>query len=178
MSRCTGKDRRRLLFASCHSHIDPSSGAAVSVRVLLQQLAASGWQIRTFCGPLLDVCRDEDVRQILADARLAVRQDISRYGDGAAGRLLTFQDNGVDSCVFLPSDAAQVADTRLWGHVYLEHYVRVLNDFRAGGRADIWRRSRGGKSAAAGATVGNCHGFLAAEPRLSRRLVSLMSSIA
>lgn len=102
----------------------------MSVRVLLQQLAHSGWRIRTFCGPLLDFCRDEDVRQILADAKLEVRQDIARYGDGDSGRLLTFQNNGVDSSVFLPADTAQVTDTRLWGHVYLEHYVRVLNDFR------------------------------------------------
>ena len=36
----------RLLFASIHSYLDPSSGAALATRELLELLAARGWDCR------------------------------------------------------------------------------------------------------------------------------------
>ncbi len=54
---------KRLLFASYHCYVDPSSGAAVSARELLWMLAGNGWDVRTFCGPLLDF--EEDVLERL-----------------------------------------------------------------------------------------------------------------
>ncbi len=67
MSSSGVQRNKRILFASYHGYIDPSSGAAVSVRGLLTQLARRGWDVLTYCGPLLDFDRDENVRQILAD---------------------------------------------------------------------------------------------------------------
>ncbi len=51
---------KRLLFASYHGYVDPSSGAAVSARELLAMLARHGWEVRTICGPRLDFERSED----------------------------------------------------------------------------------------------------------------------
>ena len=43
----------RLLFASIHSYLDPSSGAALATRELLELLAGRGWDCRAFtCGVL------------------------------------------------------------------------------------------------------------------------------
>jgi glycosyltransferase involved in cell wall biosynthesis len=44
----------RLLFCSYHSYLDPSSGAALSTRHLLELLAERGWGCGVFCGPRLD----------------------------------------------------------------------------------------------------------------------------
>ena len=65
---------KRMLFASYHSYVDPSSGAALSARELLGMLAQNGWDVCTFCGPLLDFEEAEDVRQILVDEQLAYHE--------------------------------------------------------------------------------------------------------
>jgi glycosyltransferase involved in cell wall biosynthesis len=44
----------RLLFCSYHSYLDPTSGAAVSTRHLLELLAERGWACGVLCGPRLD----------------------------------------------------------------------------------------------------------------------------
>src|SRR5215475_10162380 len=44
----------RLLFCSYHSYLDPSSGAALSTRHLLELLAERGWACGVLCGPRLD----------------------------------------------------------------------------------------------------------------------------
>ncbi len=44
----------RLLFASIHSYLDPSSGAAVGTRELLDLLAARGMDCRVLCAGVLD----------------------------------------------------------------------------------------------------------------------------
>ncbi len=40
----------RLLFASTHSYLDPSSGAALATRELLELLAGRGWDWRRAAG--------------------------------------------------------------------------------------------------------------------------------
>ena len=60
----------RLLVASWHCLIDPSSGAAISARELLGLLAPRGWDCRLFCGPALDF--DESLPQLLANENIAI----------------------------------------------------------------------------------------------------------
>src|SRR5262249_38676006 len=66
----------RLLFCSLHCLLDPSSGAAVATRDLLQALAGWRWDCRALCGPLLDFERPENLPQVISDLRLTadVRQ--------------------------------------------------------------------------------------------------------
>jgi hypothetical protein len=46
--------RRRLLFASVHSYVDPSSGAALATRDLMELMAARGWECSALTAGLLD----------------------------------------------------------------------------------------------------------------------------
>jgi len=48
------RPKPRLLFCSYHCYWDPSSGAALCTRELLELLAGRGWGCRVFCGPRLD----------------------------------------------------------------------------------------------------------------------------
>ena len=51
MPGATGAAKPRLLFCSYHSYLDPSSGAALSTRDLLELLAAHGWGCAVLSGP-------------------------------------------------------------------------------------------------------------------------------
>ncbi len=44
----------RILLASIHNYLEPSSGAAISMRTTLQTLADSGAKARVFCGNRFD----------------------------------------------------------------------------------------------------------------------------
>jgi glycogen synthase len=75
-------DRRppRLLFCSYHCYWDPSSGAALCTRELLELLAQRGWSCRVFCGPRLDFEHDSCVSEFLAAQQIAfeTRQTTAR----------------------------------------------------------------------------------------------------
>ena len=116
---------RRLLFASYHGYVDPSSGAAVSARELLAMLARHGWEVRTICGPRLDFERSEDVRQILADQRLPYRETVHE-GRGGRFSLLWFRDGAILSCVFVPLNDSERRPSRESGSRYLEGFSRMV----------------------------------------------------
>ena len=58
---------RAFLFCSYHGYVDPSSGAAVATRDLLEGLAARGWPVGVLCGPHLDFQQAESLPQLLTD---------------------------------------------------------------------------------------------------------------
>lgn len=60
----------KLLFASWHRLIDPSSGAAVATRDLLELMAARGWECRAFCGPQLDFESGESISRLFAEQQI------------------------------------------------------------------------------------------------------------
>ena len=55
----------RLLFASIHCYLDPSSGAALATRELLESLAARGWDCRALTCGILDYQRETRVDEVL-----------------------------------------------------------------------------------------------------------------
>ena len=57
---------RRLLFASCHGYVDPSSGAACATRDVLEMLAACGVECRVLSTAVLDYDRDTAVGPLVA----------------------------------------------------------------------------------------------------------------
>ena len=63
----------RLLFASYHSYTDPSGGAAIATRDLLELLHDRQWNTRVLCGPILDFERGESLRQVLSDQQIPYR---------------------------------------------------------------------------------------------------------
>ena len=74
----------------------------MSARELLGMLAGHGWEVRTFCGPLLDFDRGEDVRQILADEGLPYQESVHE-GYGRPFSLLLFREGRILSTIFAPS---------------------------------------------------------------------------
>ena len=56
----------RLLFASIHSYLDPSGGAALSTRELLELLAAHGADCRALTAGVLDYERETTLDEVLA----------------------------------------------------------------------------------------------------------------
>lgn len=55
----------RLLFCSYHSYLDPSSGAALATRDLLELLAAHGWECAVLSGPELDFEQPKSFEHVL-----------------------------------------------------------------------------------------------------------------
>ncbi len=43
-----------LLFSSFHNYLDQGSGAAISAREVLRELARQGWRVRALCGSFFD----------------------------------------------------------------------------------------------------------------------------
>ena len=66
----------RLLFASIHSYLDPSSGAALATRELLELLAARGWDCRALTCGVLDYQNETPLEDVLA----AIERPTSRAG--------------------------------------------------------------------------------------------------
>ena len=58
---------RRILFASAHSVLDCSSGAAVATLGLLQALAATGFQCQAFCTPRRDLHHDVPFEEMIRE---------------------------------------------------------------------------------------------------------------
>ncbi len=62
----------RLLFSSIHCHLDPSSGAALCTRQLLELLAARGADCRALTTGILDTERETSLDEELATLELPV----------------------------------------------------------------------------------------------------------
>jgi hypothetical protein len=67
---------RRLLIASIHSYIDPSSGAALATREVLELLAARGWACRALTCGVLDNAEETPLDDVLT----ALEQPTNRVG--------------------------------------------------------------------------------------------------
>ncbi|HLJ92138.1 MAG TPA: glycosyltransferase [Gemmataceae bacterium] len=78
----------RLLFCSYHCYWDPSSGAAVCSRELLELLARRDWACRVLCGPRLDFEMPTRLDQILAAQQCEFEL---RQAAAAAGPLSVFR---------------------------------------------------------------------------------------
>jgi hypothetical protein len=66
----------RLLFASIHSYLDPSSGAALATRELLEPLAGRGWDCRALTCGVLEYQNETPLEDVLA----AIERPCQRVG--------------------------------------------------------------------------------------------------
>lgn len=109
---------RRLLFASTHCLLDPSSGAALATRDLLELLAARGVECRAVCGGVLDYEAPTALAPVLTAAGLAPRRAAPPPGDTPAG-VLEIEARGVRTTVVptassLASLAPDPAEATTW----------------------------------------------------------------
>lgn len=83
----------RILFASCHGYVDPSSGAAVSTRDLMELFAARGIDARVLSTGILDYARETPLVQVLdrleASYRRALALQSHDPGQAAEGQGVT-----------------------------------------------------------------------------------------
>ncbi len=119
----------RLLFASYHCLIDPSSGAAVSARELLRLLRRAGWDVRALCGPAVDFEHREDVRQLLADQHLPFGEFAAVSGNDGF-RVVSYRDDEIPSSAFLPPDPHDRVPSRQTGALFLRLLVQAWSGWR------------------------------------------------
>ena len=90
----------RLLFCSYHCYPDPSSGAALATRDLLELLAARGWACGVLSGPRLDAEAVPRLEQLLHDHGLSFEAHAAP--GGANFRLYNLPIRGVPVTLYEP----------------------------------------------------------------------------
>lgn len=118
---------RRLLCSSYHCFLDPSSGAAQSLRDLLPLLTGKGWDCRVFGGSQLDFESGETFAQLANDegfqSRLASFRASHPYYEGT--------HQGIPFVVFdAPGTQAYRAPTQEGAALYLDRFEQELEQFR------------------------------------------------
>jgi hypothetical protein len=85
----------RLLFASIHSYLDPSSGAALATRELLELLTSRGIDCRVLTAGVLDYERDSTMDQVLAGLELPTSRVEAELRQGGTAEVVDLVLNGV-----------------------------------------------------------------------------------
>jgi glycosyltransferase involved in cell wall biosynthesis len=121
----------RLLFASIHSYLDPSSGAALATRELLELLAVRGWDCRALACGVLDYQQETPLDDVLA----AIERPTSRLGAALSrgGQAEVFDLNLAGVRVTLLPTAysrAERAPSPREGAIFLDLADQVLDRFR------------------------------------------------
>ena len=119
----------RLLFASYHCFLDPSSGAAIATRDLLELLAGGGWKVRVLCGPNLDFERRESLPQLLSDQGIRFEERPCNTGP-VPFSVLHFLQNGVPVTVFMPARPGRRTPFSQDGVTFLALFQGVLDEFQ------------------------------------------------
>jgi Glycosyl transferase 4-like domain len=85
----------RLLFSSIHCYLDPSSGAALCTRELLELLAARGADCRVLTTGILDPARETSLHEVLATLELPTGRFQAELGTGRMVEVIDMRVNGV-----------------------------------------------------------------------------------
>jgi glycosyltransferase involved in cell wall biosynthesis len=85
----------KLLFASIHSYLDPSSGAALATREVLELLTARGMDCRAFTAGVLDFERETSVEEVLASLEMPGRRVQAELSSAGTVDVYDLSVNGV-----------------------------------------------------------------------------------
>jgi hypothetical protein len=132
----------RLLFASIHSYLDPSSGAALATRELLELLAARGWDCRALACGLLDYAQETPLEHVLAAVDRPVPRVDAALSRGGTAEVFDLELNGV-RITLLPTahSRADQAPSPREAAIFLD-LADQLGSVPARRPADLRRRSR------------------------------------
>ena len=121
----------RLLFSSIHCYLDPSSGAALCTRELLELLTARGMDCRVLTTGVLDPERETTLDEVLATLELPAQRFWAELGAGRAAEVIDLTVNGV-RVTLMPttSSRAERSPDRREAEVFLEMVDQVLDRFR------------------------------------------------
>ena len=144
--------RGRLLFASIHSYLDPSSGAALATRELLELAGARGWDCRALTCGVLDYERETSLDDVLAAVDRATPRVGAALSRGGEAEVFDLELDGV-RVTLLPTSCsrAERAPNPREGVIFLDLVDQVLEKFRPdvlltyGGNPvslDLMRRAR------------------------------------
>ena len=121
----------RLLFASIHSYLDPSSGAALATRELLELLAARGWDCRALTCGVLDYQQETPLEDVLTALDLPVTQVSAALSRGGQAEVFDLELDGV-RVTLLPTahSRGDRAPSPREGALFLDLADQVINRFR------------------------------------------------
>lgn len=100
----------KLLFSSISNYLDVGSGAAISTRETLLELARRGHRVRVFCGTVFDDPELGVGELFRVLSALGVAPDVKAMegtveGERIAFNLIRFNDSGIEATVFVPTNA-------------------------------------------------------------------------
>lgn len=109
----------RVLFGSYHNIFDLGSGAAISARALLSELASQGAEATSVSGAFFDgAITTNDAflselrrRRILYEVKNGIMRRAGNH-EGSEFQVVHYADAGIDSFAFLPQDAFGSASRR------------------------------------------------------------------
>ena len=121
----------RLLFASIHSYLDPSSGAALATRELLELLATRGWDCRALTCGVLDYQNETPIENVLASIERPTTRSGAALSLGGEAEVFDLDVDGV-RVTLLPtsSSRADKAPNPREGAMYIDLATTVLDRFR------------------------------------------------
>jgi hypothetical protein len=147
----------RLLFSSIHSYLDPSSGAALCTRELLELLAGRGMDCRVLTTGILDPERETSLDEVFATLELPLQRFQSELRRGGSAEVIDLSVNGVRVTIMptVSSRAERSPDPRETA-IFLELAEQVFDRFKpevlltsrssTPSRPRAWRSSRGSPS--------------------------------
>ncbi|HEY8503608.1 MAG TPA: glycosyltransferase, partial [Gemmataceae bacterium] len=113
------------------AYLDPSSGAALFVRDLFEDLAARGWNCRAVCGPQLDFERPRAIPEILREHGLGYALRDCTLPDGRRCELYEFTLGGVPVTQYCPATfEPHRPPAQAEGVPFLDLFARACEQFR------------------------------------------------
>ena len=121
----------RLLFASVHCYLDPSSGAALCTREMLELLAVRGMDCPVLTTGILDPERETSLDEVLAGLELPPRRFQAQLGTGRAAEVIDLGVNGVRVTVMpAASSRAERSLDQRESAIFLHLAEQVFDRFR------------------------------------------------
>lgn len=124
MISSSDKQGRSVLFCSFHGLLDPSSGAAISMRQLLQMLRGRGWDCSVLCGPELDYNLPPTLENLLAGLQLPRTVKHCTAGPHAF-QMWHVDDGGMPVCIYDPGSLTPAA-TIAHGYPFIAIAERLM----------------------------------------------------
>jgi hypothetical protein len=122
---------KRLLFASIHSYLDPSSGAALATREVLEMMAARGWDCRALTCGVLDYAEETPLDDVLAALERPMPRALAALSRGGNAEVFDLELGGV-RVTLLPTNhnRADKAPNPREAGIFLDLADQVLERFR------------------------------------------------
>jgi glycosyltransferase involved in cell wall biosynthesis len=120
-----------LLFASIHSYLDPSSGAALATRELLELLASRGWDCRSLTCGVLDYQNETPLEDVLTAVDRPIERARAALSRGGEAEVFDLELGGV-RLTLLPTaySRAERAPGQREAAIFLDLAEQALNRFR------------------------------------------------